>query len=640
MADSQIAWDGSARAQYVKEAAARTFMLLGAPKLSELPELFFEPPPRSVFVAAADVGTIAKVELHAVGVYAGRPEGDGPKPEPREPRPVRLRVRKTAHPVALFLMSYDPVLWEISVDADAALVGVYLSSYYASLVRCSAILGMVQPVVNGPHVYSFEARELGDMSGEELIESLRHQTGLPLASFQGDYYGEEFNVPCYRDVSVVRAILAEHTRMRRWRSGRAPSPFHVIDEGFIVRVGTRDEPIELPDRGFKAVALCTATSRFYAITDHDLSAVAAHAPVEQIEPPSGDRFSWLGGITYDSTRRRLVISTFLHAGEHHIFDPVAMTWRTVSVDITGGGIHALAYAPTEDVIYAVVDTIIGPPVLVRFSPDLEPRDLVQTAEPLPWRKLMGGMTNIQMSAFADCLVFCEWPHLAQRRATFDADHRARIEKAFLLDLASGESRLLDLRRPDERQRDPIRAYVADESASDSATEPEHRFEGHVWASELKRYATQVVDQVIETGQPLMIRGDKGYASVVSYAVYEGQLGTLDEVTYPDWQERLQRAQREIAARSLVRGDQLARLLKRQIQLHGLFLTPQAASDLATMERFRSEPFLMTVRTGGFPMRAPYEEFHCTQAGFGYRAILKRAGKEIWVGYVRQLRDQS
>src|SRR5262245_10201493 len=115
MPASEFPWDGSARAQYVKDAAVRTFALLGAAKLAELPELFFEPPPRSVFIAATDVGAISNGELHAVGVYEGRPADDAPKSEPRQPRPVHLRVRKTAYPVMLYLMSYDPILWKITV---------------------------------------------------------------------------------------------------------------------------------------------------------------------------------------------------------------------------------------------------------------------------------------------------------------------------------------------------------------------------------------------------------------------------------------------------------------------------------------------------------------------------------------------
>jgi prevent-host-death family protein len=64
-------------------------------------------------------------------------------------------------------------------------------------------------------------------------------------------------------------------------------------------------------------------------------------------------------------------------------------------------------------------------------------------------------------------------------------------------------------------------------------------------SDLQSKAKKYVDQVRETDQPVVItqRG-RAAAVLVSYEVFEGFLATRDEMSYSDWPERLERAQRE------------------------------------------------------------------------------------------------
>jgi prevent-host-death family protein len=64
-------------------------------------------------------------------------------------------------------------------------------------------------------------------------------------------------------------------------------------------------------------------------------------------------------------------------------------------------------------------------------------------------------------------------------------------------------------------------------------------------SDLQTKARQYVEQVKETDQPVVItqRG-RAAAVLVSYEAYEGLLATRDEMSYPDWNRRLKRAQRE------------------------------------------------------------------------------------------------
>ena len=64
-------------------------------------------------------------------------------------------------------------------------------------------------------------------------------------------------------------------------------------------------------------------------------------------------------------------------------------------------------------------------------------------------------------------------------------------------------------------------------------------------SDLQTKAKHYVEQVRETEQPVVItQHGRVVAVLVSYQSYKGFLGTRDEVSNPDWERRLRRAQRE------------------------------------------------------------------------------------------------
>ncbi|MBI2915670.1 MAG: type II toxin-antitoxin system Phd/YefM family antitoxin [Elusimicrobia bacterium] len=64
-------------------------------------------------------------------------------------------------------------------------------------------------------------------------------------------------------------------------------------------------------------------------------------------------------------------------------------------------------------------------------------------------------------------------------------------------------------------------------------------------SDLQTQAKKVVEQVKKTKEPVIIT-QRGRASavLVDYEDYEGHLATQAEMSYPDWKQRLSRAQNE------------------------------------------------------------------------------------------------
>ena len=91
-----------------------------------------------------------------------------------------------------------------------------------------------------------------------------------------------------------------------------------------------------------------------------------------------------------------------------------------------------------------------------------------------------------------------------------------------------------------------------------------KFDSIVPISELQTRSRALVEQVRKTGTPIVItqRG-RPAAMLVGYDSYEGHLATVDETSFPDWRQRLDRAEREIASGKVVPHDQVVRRLRRK-----------------------------------------------------------------------------
>lgn len=64
-------------------------------------------------------------------------------------------------------------------------------------------------------------------------------------------------------------------------------------------------------------------------------------------------------------------------------------------------------------------------------------------------------------------------------------------------------------------------------------------------SDLQSKARQIVDQVQRTETPIVItRRGRAAAVLLDYATYEGLVAMQDEMSFPDWRKRLDRAEKE------------------------------------------------------------------------------------------------
>ncbi len=79
-------------------------------------------------------------------------------------------------------------------------------------------------------------------------------------------------------------------------------------------------------------------------------------------------------------------------------------------------------------------------------------------------------------------------------------------------------------------------------------------------SDLQTKTKEIIEGVKKTGDPVVItqRG-RPAVLVVNYQEYEGMIHTLDEMSYPDWSERLKEAEADSKNR---KGITLAKVKKK------------------------------------------------------------------------------
>lgn len=90
-----------------------------------------------------------------------------------------------------------------------------------------------------------------------------------------------------------------------------------------------------------------------------------------------------------------------------------------------------------------------------------------------------------------------------------------------------------------------------------------RFDTIVPISDLQTRSKALVEQVQRTGVPIVVtqRG-RPAAMLVNYDLYEGHLATIDEMSFPDWEERLGRARKELGSGRLLTHEAVTSPRKR------------------------------------------------------------------------------
>jgi RNA polymerase sigma factor (sigma-70 family) len=207
----------------------------------------------------------SKAELHVVGVY-------GPKDDVNHG--ITVEVRRTARPVVLVLTSYYSVAWHVKLAEGARLKQVRVSGYFEQEVG-GVPAGV--PVVNRSWYPSDGSRRKGGYFWEyegntveyrEMVRKLNADTGLPVATFQGEYQGEQFVVDGVRGRRFAqkempwRQTPSREMTPEEIRKATAGAELHVLS---ISRPEPRGEPVDVEVRPTRRPVVLVLSSYLSAV---------------------------------------------------------------------------------------------------------------------------------------------------------------------------------------------------------------------------------------------------------------------------------------------------------------------------------------------------------------------------------------
>lgn len=338
------------RKEFVEKAAEMSFDGSSIPNFSAVKglDLCVGICPDDYYVDTAALNDSA--EVHVIGIYEpqfrladGKPESGG----------VVIRVAKTKKPVILYLSSYESTVWKIETEKDAKIESIYYSAYSPSRVLAPSNVKLV-PHHNESGGYTFKNDGQGLEGGEQLFKSIKELTKITPLSFQGSYIGKSFNVPFYKDPTIFDDILQAHKIILKANtSKKIEIPNSIIRDGFMKIPGGKSVAVGT----LKAVTYAPATEKLYGVNDHDFFEIdPTTGSQKQIDPPAGyPRFSWLGGVVYDPTSKRILIASSWHAGHHHTWDPKKNDWKVYEIS-DDSGYSAMTYDEKTKRIWAIINS--------------------------------------------------------------------------------------------------------------------------------------------------------------------------------------------------------------------------------------------------------------------------------------------
>lgn len=146
-------------------------------------------PPKNALTIISGPGTLSRLarcaQVDAVSVYEA--VALRAPSVPRDPGPVRVRVRRTARPVVLVLSSHQAVEWQLELAPDAELSAVLMSGHGGSTVAGAG----VAPVTSIGGFYAFKR---GSAEFRRLEDEILRCTGRSIETFQSAYAGQAFEI--------------------------------------------------------------------------------------------------------------------------------------------------------------------------------------------------------------------------------------------------------------------------------------------------------------------------------------------------------------------------------------------------------------------------------------------------------------
>lgn len=348
---------------------------------------------------------VARPELNVVGLF-----GSG--------RPI-VQVGPTDRPVILALNSYYPVNWTVNLAPGANLQRVIVSAYEGA----SRPAGLPSDVPVGtydrfkPNSYFF-AHQKDFQEYPDLARKLQGLTGQTISSFQvqSNYTGTPFQIGDSGQEWAAQRVLNEMIPLYKQaiafdreqnRAAAANYRFTAIsprlDRPSYSNAGSIAEFSPLgPIRGTiggqinsRHVAVDPRTQTFYGVEN---SGAVFRYDRRTGQETTLNNVEWPTGLTFDTKRNRLVVSSLSGEGALYAYSPDQNRWTTLR-SLNNVDMFSTTYSAHDDVYYALAGHPYGPVKLLTYDPSGRQTRSIDLVGVLPYTDLW----DYQLTATGDKL---------------------------------------------------------------------------------------------------------------------------------------------------------------------------------------------------------------------------------------------
>jgi hypothetical protein len=308
-------------------------------------------------------------EVHVVGLYEGYTKSNGQIHGDR----AQVLVNRPGKKVILVLVSGRPMTWEIAVNKDTKLEKVILGgsanqAAVTGLPEKTEVVGAFRGSKN-PKL-PFYTYRIDDPSFRGLVDALDGMLGQKLASFTGQYRAESDMAIVVEDVSNDERLSTDWPKpipaakvpkvtfqALHLVPGREP---HDVTRSFgeFTLTGPKADTLKpLPDHVGRVVYDPTGKQYFGIFRHHTLGAIDMDKKKATTIDTGLDvpEISWPSGITFDTKRDRVLLTTFGGGGYLYSYTPKTAKWEVLAEKPA----HWIAYDAKNDALYGLKGDLRG-----------------------------------------------------------------------------------------------------------------------------------------------------------------------------------------------------------------------------------------------------------------------------------------
>ncbi|HMJ91240.1 MAG TPA: Ig-like domain-containing protein [Candidatus Acidoferrum sp.] len=298
-------------------------------------------------------------ELHVIGIYSGV-VADGGSSHNHEQGQASVTVNRPGQRVTLFLSSYEPVLWHITVGNATVLDRIILGGYYAQTVDgVGPETEIIPAYAPGNAPVLFIGTTIDCETFHRTVLTLHAMTGLEIASFQSAStapYPAPFVIDSVQNDPRLLSNFPQPTSAAELPNLNFQLSFFDLGQSNLFSrhytlAGPQDGNALLP--ATRVVPDASGQYFYGQYWDHIFRVDSQTGAVQPLPiGPGLPELSWSSGITYDSQLDRVLLSSFGGEGFLYAYSPTQSQWSVVS-SLNNHDIAGLHYHPADDSLYGV-----------------------------------------------------------------------------------------------------------------------------------------------------------------------------------------------------------------------------------------------------------------------------------------------